>query len=256
PFLCSERPEKIDCRPTNYDKLISGKLSEEIVDAVFEAIGCDPEMERLVSVLQRNRQKPSHPRTFYQIRTDKTENYVRQTEGMVRDAMLAISEIIDQQISRRACVPLRPDLVEFYELILKTSEEEKKVREKRQSSLQVLSADFSEDVRLLDPGKINEKTRIVKKLLQQYEDLPLGDQLAAAKTHDELLLDLEYLRKMADTVERRKRSASLNEVVKQQTLDKVLEEHVNSEYSPRFIKLLKTADLFLESGATLAKDRI
>ncbi|KAH8245854.1 hypothetical protein KR038_005876, partial [Drosophila bunnanda] len=242
--------------PNSFDKLISGKLFEDIVEAVFDAIGCDPEMERLVSVLQRNRQRSKQPKEFYQIRTDKNENVLRQTEGMVRDTMQAISEIIDQQISRRACIPLRPDLVEFYELILKTAEEEQKVREKRQSSLGVLSADFSEEVRLLDPAKINENSRIVKKLLKQYDDLPLSDQLAAAKTHDELLLDMEYLRKMADTVERRKRNTRMQDVLKQQTLDEVLEQHVNSEYSPRFVKLLKTAELFMESGETLAKDRI
>ncbi|KAH8301594.1 hypothetical protein KR059_006349, partial [Drosophila kikkawai] len=245
-----------EARPSSFDKLMSGKLSEDIVDAVFEAIGCDPEMERLVPVLQRNRQKSKQAKDFYQIRDNKNENFLRQTEGMVRDTMHAISEIIEQQVGRRACIPLRPDLVDFYELILKTAEEEQKVREKRQSSLRVLSADFSEDVRLLDPEKISEKTRTVKKLLQQYEDLPLGDQLAAAKTHDELLLDFEFLRKMADTVEHRKRSARLQDVVKQQTLDEALEQHVDREYSPRFIKLLKTAELFKESGETLAKDRV
>ncbi|KAH8253067.1 hypothetical protein KR032_003434, partial [Drosophila birchii] len=238
------------------DKMISGKLFEEIVEAVFNEIGCDPEMERLVSVLQRNRHRSKQPKNFYQIRTDKNENFIRQTEGMVRDTMQAISEIIEQQISRRACIPLRPDLVDFYELILKTAEEEKKVREKRQSSLRVLTADFSENVHLLDSDKISENTRIVKKLLQKYQDLPLTDQLAAVKTHDELLLDLEYLRKMADTVERRKRNIRMQDVLKQQTLDEDLEQHMNSEYSPRFVKLLKTAELFMESGETLAKDRI
>ncbi|KAH8389819.1 hypothetical protein KR200_002096, partial [Drosophila serrata] len=234
-------------KDNSFDKLISGKLFDDIVDAVFDAIGCDPEMERLVSVLQRNRQGSKQPKDFYQIRTDKNENFLRQTEGMVRDTMQAISEIIELQISRRSCIPLRPDLVDFYELILRSAAEEQQVREKRQSSVGVLSADFNDAVPLLEPAKINENTRIVKKLLQQYQDLPLSDQLVAAKTHDELLLDMEYLRKMADTVERRKRNARMQEVVKQQSLDEALEQHVN-EYSPRFVKLLKTAELFMESG--------
>lgn len=227
------------------------------MDAVFEAVGSDPEMERLLPVLNRNRKcAQRQQKNFYQIRNDKNEKFLHQTESMVRDTMEAISEIIDQQVRRRACIPLRPDLVDFYELILKTADEEQKVREKRQSSLRVLAEDFSEDVRLLDPSKINQKTRVVKKLLNQYQDLPLGDQLAAAEVHDELLLDLDYLRKMSDTAERRQRNARLQEVLKQESLDELLEEHMESEYSPRFIKLLKTAELFKESGEQQAKDLI
>nr|XP_017001182.2 formin-J [Drosophila takahashii] len=243
-----------ESRSDSYDKLITGKMSEDIVSAVFEAVGNDPGMDRLLAVLERNR-KCAHqqPKNFYQIRNDKTENYLYHTETMVRDTMEAISNIIDQQVRRRACIPLRPDLQEFYDLILKTSSEEQKCREKRQSSLRVLAEDFSQDVRLLDPSKINQKSRIVKKLLRQYEDLPMEDQQAAVGVRDELLLDLVYLRKMADSAERHQRNARLQEVLKQTSLDEGLEKRMSSEYSPRFIKLLKTAELFKEAGEQQAR---
>ncbi|XP_037715947.1 uncharacterized protein LOC119550985 isoform X1 [Drosophila subpulchrella] len=243
-----------ETRSDSYDKLITGKMSEDIVSAVFEAVGNDPGMDRLLAVLERNRKcAQKQPKNFYQIRNDKTENYLHQTESMVRDTMEAISNIIDQQVRRRACIPLRPDLQEFYDLILKTSNEEQKCREKRQSSLRVLAEDFSQDVRLLDPSKINQKSRIVKKLLRQYEDLPMEDQQAAVGVRDELLLDLVYLRKMADSAERHQRNARLQEVLKQTSLDEVLEKRMSSEYSPRFIKLLKTAELFKEAGEQQAR---
>jgi len=243
-----------ESRSDSYDKLPTGKMSEDIVSAVFEAVGNDPGMDRLLAVLERNRKcAQKQPKNFYQIRNDKTENYLHQTESMVRDTMEAISNIIDQQVRRRACIPLRPDLQEFYDLILKTSNEEQKCREKRQSSLRVLAEDFSQDVRLLDPSKINQKSRIVKKLLRQYEDLPMEDQQAAVGVRDELLLDLVYLRKMADSAERHQRNARLQEVLKQTSLDEVLEKRMSSEYSPRFIKLLKTAELFKEAGEQQAR---
>ncbi|KAH8348429.1 hypothetical protein KR084_007280 [Drosophila pseudotakahashii] len=243
-----------ESRSDSYDKLITGKMSEDIVSAVFEAVGNDPGMDRLLAVLERNRKcAQQQPKNFYQIRNDKTDNYLHHTETMVRDTMEAISNIIDQQVRRRACIPLRPDLQEFYDLILKTSSEEQKCREKRQSSLRVLAEDFSQDVRLLDPSKINQKSRIVKKLLRQYEDLPMEDQQAAVGVRDELLLDLVYLRKMADSAERHQRNARLQEVLKQTSLDEVLEKRMSSEYSPRFIKLLKTAELFKEAGEQQAR---
>ncbi|KAI8037526.1 hypothetical protein M5D96_009678, partial [Drosophila gunungcola] len=233
------RTENVENLSNSYEKLITGKISGDIVSAVFEAVGNDPGMDRLLAVLERNRKcSQKQPKNFYQIRNDKSENYLRQTEEMVR---------------RRAYIPLRPDLQEFYDLILKTSTEEQKIREKRQSALRVLAEDFSQDVRLLDSSKINQKSRIVKKLLRQYEDMPMEDQQSAAGVRDELLLDLVYLRKLSDSAERHQRNARLQEVLKQASLDEVLEKRMSAEYSPRFIKLLKTAELLKEAGEQQAK---
>ncbi|KAH8319997.1 hypothetical protein KR074_011005 [Drosophila pseudoananassae] len=239
----------------SFQKLLTGKTSEDIVAAVFDAVENDPGMDRLLGVLERNRKcLNKRPKNFYQIRNNKNEQYVKQTETMVRDTMVAISDIIDQQVRQRSCIPLRPDLLEFYKLILKTSEEQQKCREKRQSSLRSLAEDFSQDVRLLDPSKISQKSKIVKKLLRQYEELPAEDQQAASGVRDELLMDLVYLRKMADTAERVQRNARLQEILKQTSLDGALEKNVNPQYSPRFIKLLKTAELFKEAGEQQAKE--
>lgn len=217
-------------------------------------MGNDPGMDRLLAVLERNRKcEQKQSKNFYQIRNDKTESYLHHTETMLRDTMEAISSIIDEQVRRRACIPLRPDLQDFYDLILKTSKEQQKCREKRQSTLQILAEDFSQDVRLLDPSKISQKSRIVKKLLRQYEDLPMEDQQAAVGVRDELLLDLVYLQKMAESAERNQRNARLQEVLKQTSLDEVLEKSLTTEYSPRFIKLLKTAELYKEAGEQQAK---
>nr|XP_043066477.1 uncharacterized protein LOC108121218 [Drosophila bipectinata] len=239
----------------SFQKLLTGKTSEDIVAAVFDAVENDPGMDRLLGVLERNRKcLNKRPKNFYQIRNNKNEQYLKQTETMVRDTMVAISDIIDQQVRQRSCIPLRPDLLEFYKLILKTSEEQQKCREKRQSSMRSLAEDFSQDVRLLDPSKISQKSKIVKKLLRQYEELPAEDQQAASGVRDELLMDLVYLRKMADTAERVQRNARLQEILKQTSLDGGLEKNVNPEYSPRFIKLLKTAELFKEAGEQQAKE--
>jgi len=58
---------------------------------------------------------------------------------------------------------------------------------------------------------------------------------------------------MADSAERHQRNARLQEVLKQTSLDEVLEKRMSSEYSPRFIKLLKTAELFKEAGEQQAR---
>ncbi|KAH8297099.1 hypothetical protein KR044_004857, partial [Drosophila immigrans] len=241
----------------SFDKLIAGRASEEIVRAVFDMVSNDPSMDPLLSVLARNRKIAyKRPKTFYQIRNDRTEEQLQQTEEMVRQTMESISDIIDTQMRQRSCIPLRPDLVEFYDLIVKTMNEQQKTREKREANLSLLSEDYNQDVRTLDASNIEQKSRIVKKLLRQYEELPLEEQRNAASVRDELLMDLIYLRKMADSLERNKRNEQLQCVMKKSSGNAADDQQMYSEYTPRFIKLLKTAEIFKEVGEQQAKEFI
>ncbi|XP_034480137.1 uncharacterized protein LOC117785955 [Drosophila innubila] len=241
----------------SFDKLMTGKASEEIVRAVFEMVSNDPTMDPLLSVLARNRKTAyKRPKTFYQIRNDRNEEHLQQTEEMVRKTMESISDIIDTQMRQRSCIPLRPDLVEFYDMIVKTMAEQQKTREKREVKLSLLSEDYNQDVRILDANNIEQKSRIVKKLLRQYDELPLEEQRRAAAVRDELLMDLIYLRKMADTLERSQRNAQLQGVLGKTSGNEAADQQMYSEYTPRFIKLLKTAEIFKEVGEQQAKQFI
>lgn len=221
--------------------------------AVFEMVSNDPSMDPLFSVLSRNRKYPHrYPKFFYQIRNDRTEERLQQTEDMVRQTVHALSEIIDQQMHQRSCLPLRPDLVEFYDLIMKSMSEQQKLREKRMASLSMLNDD-SKDMRFLDAKAIEQKSRVVKKLLRQYEDLPADEQRNAAAVRDELLMDLIYLRKMSETLERTQRNAQLQDVLKKSSGNEAAERQIYSDYSPRFIKLLKTSEVFKQVGEQQAK---
>lgn len=236
---------------------MTGKASEEIVRAVFEMVSNDPTMDPLLSVLARNRKTAyKRPKTFYQIRNDRNEEHLQQTEEMVRKTMESISDIIDTQMRQRSCIPLRPDLVEFYDIIVKTMTEQQKMREKREVKLSLLSDDYNQDVRILDANNIEQKSRIVKKLLRQYDELPLEEQRSAASVRDELLMDLIYLRKMADTLERSQRNAQLQGVMRKNSGNEAADRQMYSEYTPRFIKLLKTAEIFKEMGEQQAKEFI
>lgn len=62
-----------------------------------------------------------------------------------------------------------------------------------------------------------------------------------------LLLDLDYLRKIAGTAVRSQRNALLFEVLRQEDMDETLEQ-MTSKYNSRFIKLLKTAEFFQKMG--------
>jgi len=234
---------------------MTGKASEEIVRAVFDMVSNDPTMDPLLSVLSRNRKNVyKRPKPFYQIRNDRNEDHLQQTEEMLRKIMESISDIIDTQMRQRSCIPLRPDLVEFYDIILKTMAEQQKTREKREANLNLLSDDYNQDMHILDANNIEQKSRIVKKLLRQYDELPLEEQHKAASVRDELLMDLIYLRKMSDTLERSQRNAQLQGVLRKSRENEDADQQMFSEYTPRFIKLLKTAEIFKEVGEQQAKE--
>lgn len=238
----------------SYDSLISGKVSENIVRAVFEMVANDPTMDPLLSVLSRNRKfQQKHSKAFYQIRNDNTEEKLQETEEMVRRTVIAINDIIDQQMQQRSCLPLRPDLIDFYDMIMKTTAEQQKLREKRESRLNMMNDASKQDMRYLDPNAIEQKSRIVKKLLRQYEELPVEEQKEVAAVRDELLMDLIYLRKMSETIERSRRNAQLQDVIKKSNGNEATERQIYSDYSPRFIKLLKTSEVFKQVGEQQAK---
>ncbi|XP_041630924.1 uncharacterized protein [Drosophila kikkawai] len=94
-----------------YAELISGQLFEDISEVVLKFISKDPDLSTLVPFIKRNNndsQKQPSSSTNYPIWNDSTKNYQHG----------------------QTCIPLPPDLQEFYDQILVTAEEEKKIRKK------------------------------------------------------------------------------------------------------------------------------
>uniref|UniRef100_A0A1A9ZKZ8 Uncharacterized protein n=1 Tax=Glossina pallidipes TaxID=7398 RepID=A0A1A9ZKZ8_GLOPL len=228
-------------------KLASGKLSSQMVKSVFCMVKNDPNLKALWPSLKR-RQPGNHAKTqdLYAIRNENNEGKVKNTENMLRKAMDTINCIVEEQVRSRNCVPLRPDLQDFYETVLRSNQEQDKCREKRDYTMASYDGDFSKQVRALDPNKIEEKSRIVKKLLKQYEELPQDDQEKVVGIRDDLLKDLLFLRKLKESEERRRR-----ELFEKKELGLALDDdeaikRLQSQYTPQFLKLLKTSDLYRE----------
>ncbi|XP_030246915.1 titin homolog [Drosophila navojoa] len=237
----------------HYGKLVSGKLSDDIVHTVFDMVSNDPSMDSLVAVLAKNRKcAVKAPKNFYQIRNNLNEKQLQETEYMVRRTMETISDLIDKQMQIKNCMPLRPDLVEFYNLIMKNMAEQQKTRDKREANLRLLAQSNEQAEHILEPANIEQKSRTVKKLLREFEQLPLEQQRQAADVRDELLLDLIYLRKMSDTLERKQREAQLDGLLHKAIATEDAET-IHPEFTPRFIKLFKTAEIFKEVGEQQAR---
>lgn len=165
--------------------------------------------------------------------------------------MISLNDVIDEEMRSRTCIPLRPDLAVFYEQILKSYGDQENLRLKRDATKRSLATDFSKRVRAIDANKVEERSRIVKKLLKQYEDLPQQDQQQVNGLRDDLLMDLVYLRKMKqsqDMQERRKREVLKQEEMQAKKIDADIMKKLEKDYSPSFLKLLKTAELFKEAA--------
>lgn len=127
--------------------------------------------------------------------------------------MEAISIIIDDQVQQRSCIPLPPELKIFYDQILEIydSNSAEGVREKR-DSIDAPFNDFSKEVRLIDPNRIEERASVVKKLLRQYEDLPFEDQQQMVGLRDDLMQDLDFLERVREEqMQKRKREPKIQQ---------------------------------------------
>ncbi|XP_028897930.2 uncharacterized protein LOC105214974 isoform X2 [Zeugodacus cucurbitae] len=175
----------------------NGKGSLEIVKSMFNMAKCNPQMKPLWTILKRNQQCmkkiPPQENTFEKMQTDD----VNHIEDMVQQAMEAISDIIDDQVEQRSCIPLPPELKIFYDQILEIFESNSAegVREKR-ANIDAPFNEFSKEVRLIDPNSVDERSRIVKKLLRQYEGLPIEDQEQMVGVREDLLQNLDMLQHM------------------------------------------------------------
>ena len=175
------------------------------------------------------------------------EAEVKQAEDLIKQAMKAISSIIEANSQAQACQPLRPDLQAFYDLILRTRQEQDIEREKRALNLKSKPSDFSQDIRLLDPTKIKEKTSTVKKLLREYDSLPEQDQQELAYVRDELL---QSLLQLSAEEERRQREPRMWRRQQQYRDVSDVEDVLKSSqinYTQEFVKLLKAANFYRET---------
>ncbi|XP_036215461.2 uncharacterized protein [Bactrocera oleae] len=176
---------------------VNGKGSLELVKSMFNMAKCNPQMKPLWAVLKRNQQClkkiPPQDNGFEKMQKDD----VNHIEDMVQQAMEAISDIIDDQVEQRSCIPLPPELRIFYDEILDIYESNSAegVREKR-ANIDAPFNEFSKEVRLIDPNTVEERSRIVKKLLRQYDGLPIEDQQQMVSVRDDLLQNLNMLQHM------------------------------------------------------------
>ncbi|XP_018797557.1 PREDICTED: putative uncharacterized protein DDB_G0282133 isoform X2 [Bactrocera latifrons] len=179
------------------DSKVNGKGSMELVKSMFNMAKCNPQMKPLWAVLKRNQQClkkiPPQENSFEKMQKDD----VNHIEDMVQQAMEAISDIIDDQVEQRSCIPLPPELRIFYDEILEIYESNSAegVREKR-AYIDAPFNEFSKEVRLIDPNSVEERSRIVKKLLRQYDGLPIEDQQQMVGVRDDLLQNLNMLQHM------------------------------------------------------------
>ncbi|XP_036332612.1 uncharacterized protein LOC118743956 [Rhagoletis pomonella] len=193
---------------------MTGRGAVDVITSIFNMAKCNPQMKSLWASLKHNQQcmkkAPPQETGFEKMQKDD----VNHIEDMVEQAMEAISDIIDDQVEQRSCIPLPPELKIFYEQILDVFESNSAegVREKR-GSLESPFEEFSKEVRLIDPNRVEQRSRIVKKLLREYDDLPAVEQQQMVGVRDDLLQNLGFLESIKEEQTQRKREQAQQQQV-------------------------------------------
>ncbi|XP_019891942.1 uncharacterized protein LOC101896008 isoform X2 [Musca domestica] len=165
-------PPAID--PPSLD-LISGKSSANIVQKIFRTVREHPKLKILWPSLERNK-LPERPQmaNFYTIRNKDNDQKIQQSEQLMKQALNTLNDIIDQQVYSRSCLPLRPDLQDFYNRILKTQEEQNNYRKKRENDKKLLKTQKStnklpQETKDENVSEAGENVEEVRQLLRLYD---------------------------------------------------------------------------------------
>lgn len=120
---------------------------------------------------------------------------IKNTEKMLGSIMETITDLIEEQVNQRVCVPLRADLQEFYDHIILSNHKNNQNNNihrnfktnVNQNSNEIEYDDEDEDEsssynipkrkKSITKRQIHEKHGIVKKLLNHYDKLPIDDKL-------------------------------------------------------------------------------
>ncbi|KAM7343823.1 uncharacterized protein ACRADG_010739 isoform 2-T2 [Cochliomyia hominivorax] len=105
--------------------LISGKYSSSLVNSIFQVVRDTPHLKELWPSLQHNQlNKRADIPNFYAIKNQKNAQQLKDYENLLTKVMTSLNSIIEEQARSHACVPLKPDLQEFYNMIVKSRHEQ------------------------------------------------------------------------------------------------------------------------------------
>lgn len=99
----------------------------------------------------------------------------------MKKIMETMNNLIEEQVHSRTCIPLRPDLQIFYEKIIGHQKNIKNLQQPAKNFQEIDVMKLTNKKRpqrsLNDINKIHEKYNVVKKLLNQYDELSPKDQI-------------------------------------------------------------------------------
>uniref|UniRef100_A0A1I8Q8P8 Uncharacterized protein n=2 Tax=Stomoxys calcitrans TaxID=35570 RepID=A0A1I8Q8P8_STOCA len=197
------------------------KLSSNIVEKVFQSVRDHPQLKVLWPSLKNNQlPERTHMPRFNALRNQDNEQHIQHSEQLMREALNILNNAIDQKFQTKSCVPLSSDLREFYNLILRTNEEQRREREKRQVEWGKLRKEDDENSKIYNNGKV------VNKNDGQWEENSLMD------LQNEDGVDVKLRRELWN---RKYLGTNLNDL-----------ELLEQLYSSEFSKLLKACELYRE----------
>lgn len=168
----------------------------------------------------------------------------------MKKIMETMNNLIEEQVHSRTCIPLRPDLQIFYEKIIGHQKNIKNLQQPAKIFEEIEEMKLPNKKRpqrsLNDINKIHEKYDVVKKLLNQYDELSPADQIEVRDMKIFLENHISFLDEM-EFSNRKIRSLEENNTF----VKRWLNENIVSE---KFLKLAKTAG-FIRKNVLFDEDR-
>ncbi|KOC66465.1 hypothetical protein WH47_08858 [Habropoda laboriosa] len=191
------------------DSALQGELAGKIVEQIFNQVQKNEDLKMSLGPglyqKHKTRDTVAAEKSYRQAIND---DEIKHTEELLNKIMLLLNRLIFDEVQRKTCISLPPDLIEFLDWMLEINPQETLIQVIKQPSLPLINEGKPEDHFPRDKflfqsfpnqemqAEINElytKIRLIKSLIKEYNTLGDKDKAKIQSIQDYLARQLDLL---------------------------------------------------------------
>ncbi|XP_048505622.1 uncharacterized protein LOC125499842 [Athalia rosae] len=192
------------------DLALHGELAGKIVERIFDQVQKNDALKLALGPgLYRKHKSEDAVASDKIYRQGLDEDEVKQTEGMMRRVMELLGRLILDEVQRKTCASLPPDMKEFLQWILGVEDDDRQTDQvpslplvhdrdgnpHREDKFLFENGDYDE----ADIDELYKKVRLLKGLINEYNALTDKEKTKVQTVHDYLVRQLELLLKYIES---------------------------------------------------------
>ncbi|KAG7188471.1 hypothetical protein KM043_008110 [Ampulex compressa] len=213
-LLTADDPED----ESQMESALHGELAGNIVDKIFQQVQNNEALKVALGPGLYRKHKPEDAIAADKVyRKALDEDEVKHTEDLMKRVMELLGRLILDEVQRKTCVSLSPDLQVFLEWILGVGQKrqgpaasllrDEEVPGHREDQ-KFLFNDSSDEARDVEIDELHKKIRVMESLIEEYNALTEREKTRVRSVHEYLIKQLDSLLKYIEAKEAAAKSLS------------------------------------------------